>query len=115
MKNRWIGIGAVGPIGLALIVSCTARAEDPTSTGVSPNTPSGTSPSQEITRGTIEQLRNPFEWGEPPTKQGLLGAMTGQSSPQYPAPPVKKPPVQGAPVPPTTMPEGMPTPPVPAP
>ena len=112
MKNRWLGIGAVGPIGLALVVSCMARAEDPTSTGVSPNTQSGTSPAQEITRETIEQLGNPFVWGGPPTKQGLLGAMTSQSSPQYPAP-VGKEPAQGAPVPPTTMPEGLPTPPVP--
>ena len=39
-----------------------------------------------VTRQSIASLRNPWEWGEPAERRGLLGWIGGQASPQAPPP-----------------------------
>jgi hypothetical protein len=111
MKNRWKGSATLGPMGLALLLTSVAQAQDPSPTvGASPQTAGSGVSAQgvagpQVSRAAIAQLRNPFEWRGSPAGQGLFGSITAQPSPQVPGPAGGElaPGVAG---PPAAMPEG---------
>ena len=103
MKSRCKASATIGPIGLALVLSSTGHAQDPSPAVVATPQTSGpgvTAPaiaSPATSRAAIAQLRNPFEWRGSEAGQGLFGSIMAQPSPQVPGPPAAMPEGAGAP------------------